>query len=242
MTTMHHSASLPEVWNAGFPGDTTVELLRRFERDVASKQPDLVILWAGVNDMLYPGHTVPEAVFQRNYRFLVSRCTAIGASVLAGTLPPQIEPYLIEQFPGVAEFPDSPGERIARGNALLEELDLPTADFGAVVRSRPVAETADSFLRNESNSRMRDGLHLTAAGCEAIARCALDAIERYHLPSSRVVCFGDSLTYGVYLRGRGTARTGAETYPAKLLELLLLRHAHREEGAGKNLTSRIQPE
>ena len=40
----------------------------------------------------------------------------------------------------MAEFPDSPGERIARGNALLEELDLPTADFGAVVRSRPVAD------------------------------------------------------------------------------------------------------
>ena len=47
------------VVNAGYPGDTTRELLARFDRDVAPHSPDLVILWAGVNDMLYCGHTVP---------------------------------------------------------------------------------------------------------------------------------------------------------------------------------------
>lgn len=211
---------MAEVWNAGRPGDTTAELLKRFDRDVASHSPDLVILWAGVNDMIYPGHTLPPETFQRNYRFLAARCAAIGASVLAGTLPPQIEAYLIEQFPRVAEFPESVAERIARGNERIAELELPLADFGAVVRSRPVAEDPASYLRNESNAGMRDGLHLTPAGCAAVARCAAEAIREWNLPSSRVVCLGDSLTYGVYLAGRGTAEPGGESYPSCLAALL----------------------
>ena len=32
------------VYNAGFPGDTTLELLKRFNRDVAQHQPDTVVL------------------------------------------------------------------------------------------------------------------------------------------------------------------------------------------------------
>ncbi len=211
---------MAEVWNAGVPGDTTRELLKRFHRDVAQHEPDLVILWVGINDMIYPGHTLEEAEFLRNYRALAGRCAAIGATVLAGTLPPLIETYLLEQFPRVADFPETPTERIARGNALLAELDLPVADFAAVVRSRPVAETSDSYLRNESNSGMRDGMHLTAEGYGAIARCAFEAVRANALPASRIVCFGDSLTHGVYLRGRGTALPGGESYPSQLLALV----------------------
>ena len=33
------------VVNAGYPGDTTRELLARFDRDVTPHSPDLVILW-----------------------------------------------------------------------------------------------------------------------------------------------------------------------------------------------------
>ncbi len=198
-----------QVYNAGIPGDTTRELLKRFHRDVAERAPELVILWAGVNDCLYPGHTVEPAEFRRNYTALLDRCRAIGAEVLIGTLPPQYVPYLIEQFPEIAAYPESPAERLAPVNAWLRGLGIPLADFEAVVAGRPLGEAEDSFLQNVSNSGGRDGLHLTAEGAAAVAQCASEAIRRHHLPARNIVCFGDSLTYGTGLRRN-------ETYPARL--------------------------
>lgn len=203
----------PRIFNAGIPGNTTRELLARFQRDVAMRAPELVILWAGVNDRLYPGHTIELPEFQNNFTELLNRIEIIGAKVLIGTLPPQFVPYLIEQFPGVATFPESPAERLAPINTFLRELGLPLADFEAVVKSRPVGEESESFLQNPANSGIRDGLHLTAAGAEAIAQCAAAAIRHYALPTGRIVCFGDSLTYGCNLRRE-------EAYPARLAELL----------------------
>ena len=200
------------VFNAGIPGDTTRELLARFQRDVAMRAPDLVILWAGVNDRLYPGHTVEPAEFRANYAELLDRICVIGAKVLIGTLPPQYKPYLFTQFPPIAEFPETPEERLAPVNAHLRSLGVPLADFEAVVRSRPVDEVPESYLRNLSNSGVPDGLHLTPEGAGAVARCADDAIRQYALPSARIVCFGDSLTYGYGLKRD-------ETYPARLAEL-----------------------
>src|SRR5215212_3269927 len=39
------------VINAGINGDTTINLLRRFERDVVPYRPDLVIILVGLNDL-----------------------------------------------------------------------------------------------------------------------------------------------------------------------------------------------
>lgn len=215
---------MSEVFNAGYPGDTTRELLARFERDAASRLPDLVILWVGLNDMLYPGHTVEPEEFRRNYRRLVLRCRDLDAAVAAGTLTPRINAYLLENFPGVADFPETPDVRVERGETIIRELaaelELPLMEFGAAIRSRPVAEVPESYLRNQSNSGMHDGLHLTPAGCEAAARCAFQVIQSESLPHERVLCFGDSLTYGPWLSGRGTAHPDAQTYPGQLARLL----------------------
>lgn len=212
------------VINAGYPGDTTRELLARFDRDVTPHSPDLVILWAGVNDMLYCGHTVPPKEFRRNFRRLVHRCRIPGSAVAAGTLPPRINAYLFEQFPGAALDPVPPDERVECANEILRELsaelDFPLIDFEGLVRSRPVAEEPASLLRNFSNSGMRDGLHLTPEGYRLAAELAFEVIRREHLPCSCIVCFGDSLTYGPWLKGRGTAAEGAEPYPARLAALL----------------------
>jgi len=40
------------------------------------------------------------------------------------------------------------------------------------------------------------------------------------LPYTRVVCAGDSLTYGVYLKGKGKAEPDGETYPSELFRQL----------------------
>jgi lysophospholipase L1-like esterase len=204
---------LSRVFNSGIPGDTTRELLARFNRDVASKAPTLVILWVGINDRLYPGHTVELAELKNNYVDLLERIESIGAKVLIGTLPGQYLPYLFEQFPEIAKFPESPAKRIAPVNAFLHDLNLPLADFEATINHRPIDEVPESYLQNLSNSGVRDGIHLTAAGAIAVAQCAADAVAYYKLPTERIVCFGDSLTYG-----HGLKRI--DTYPYRLSELL----------------------
>ena len=70
------------VYNAGVPGDTTLELLKRFNRDVAQHEPDLVLLLAGANDMFYPGHMLELDVCSRNLKALLDRISNIGAKNL----------------------------------------------------------------------------------------------------------------------------------------------------------------
>lgn len=39
------------VVNQGINGDSTQGMLRRFQRDVASEKPDIVLIWGGINDL-----------------------------------------------------------------------------------------------------------------------------------------------------------------------------------------------
>lgn len=49
--------------NAGVNGDTTLNLLRRYERDVARRRPDVVVVLVGLNDL----GTTTRDPFQRQY-------------------------------------------------------------------------------------------------------------------------------------------------------------------------------
>ncbi len=73
---------------------------------------------------------------------------------------------------------------------------------------------ADSLIINPANSSMDDGVHPTAQGYQVIADAVYSAIVNNGLSKGKIICFGDSITYGTYMAGAGTA-TG-ETYPGQL--------------------------
>ena len=73
---------------------------------------------------------------------------------------------------------------------------------------------------NPANSNRRDGMHLTAEGLKIMAEAAGEKIRKYFPDVRTIVCFGDSITYGVYMPGKGTAGIDALTYPGQLLKLL----------------------
>ncbi len=208
------------VFNAGWPGNGTTELLNRFEADVAFQQPDGVLLLAGLNDMLYPGHTVPPEQFRHNLETLVQRCRNIGAWCVLGTLPPLYMPFFLEQFPSDEWSAADPAAKIDTANGIIREVagnfELELWDVRAVISARPVGESADSLVMNPANSGRRDGMHWTAAGADAVAAAAFNLICPRCRDGQRLVCFGDSLTYGVYLRGKGTADSTGQTYPGRL--------------------------
>lgn len=62
--------------NAGVSGETSRDMLARFERDVAHYQPHVVIITTGGNDCS-PEHGLPTHEFEGNLRTLIARCRAI---------------------------------------------------------------------------------------------------------------------------------------------------------------------
>ncbi|MEO8494657.1 MAG: GDSL-type esterase/lipase family protein [Planctomycetota bacterium] len=70
-----------EMINAGISGHTTVNALARIENDVLAKQPHLVVVMFGMNDVT----RVPLAEFRENTRTIASRCLDSGAAVVLCT-------------------------------------------------------------------------------------------------------------------------------------------------------------
>lgn len=71
------------VINAGVPGDTTGRALMRLERDVISKNPDIVLITLGGNDLK---NGVSKDTAFRNLREIVESIQKQGATVIIGGL------------------------------------------------------------------------------------------------------------------------------------------------------------
>jgi len=210
------------VYNAGYPGDTTVELLARFDRDVSARHPDAVVLLAGSNDMFYPGHMLELPSYRHNMEKLLDKIEAWGAKVILLTAPRFLKNLLIENFPETMENPLSIDERFSKLNQTIRLL---AAERSALLVDvckliAPVDESIESLILNPANSNRRDGMHLTAAGYGIIAQNVYDILQEFCPEARTIVCLGDSITYGVYMRGKGTASGDALTYPGQLSKLL----------------------
>jgi lysophospholipase L1-like esterase len=70
--------------NSGIGGNTTVELLERYENELARYEPDLVILTIGGNDS-NPGRNVSADLYRKNLRVLYEKITGAGADVVFQT-------------------------------------------------------------------------------------------------------------------------------------------------------------
>jgi lysophospholipase L1-like esterase len=77
---------------------------------------------------------------------------------------------------------------------------------------------AGCVLRNEANSKSADGVHPTATGYRLIATAVFEAIQAARLPHTKIVCFGDSITFGANMDGAG--KVEGDTYPGYLARLL----------------------
>lgn len=211
------------ILNAGRGGDTTRDLLRRLDSAVVAQRPTLVPLMVGTNDALNHAKAVPLAEYRKNLSELVRRIRACGARVLLFTIPPCCEQYLLKRHPKSAYGPGGPSAAVDAVNRVVRELagreKIPLVDVGLVFdRLGAVGTTAASLIRNPANSKAEDGVHPTPRGYAVIAAMAFQAIRDSGLPTNRIVCFGDSITFGANVKGQGTAM--GETYPGQLAVLL----------------------
>lgn len=211
------------VINKGIGGNTTSDLLTRVEKDVVALKPDLVVLMAGTNDMVNSQKLVPYAQYAEQYRQLVQRIRQSGATVVLMTSLPVDTGYLFQRHQR-GLYDADPNRKIDSACAIVQGIaaseQVYCLDLHEIfVRRGEPGRTAASMIVNAANMGREDGVHPTAAGYRFMA-AQLYAYLKAHrlLRHHRVLCFGDSITYGAFMDGAGT--DSGDTYPAALKRLL----------------------
>jgi len=213
-----------EIVNAGVSGNNTADLLVRLEQDVLRQRPGVVVLLVGTNDVLNSRNARSLDEYREGLQAITARIARSGSRLLLVTIPPAHGPYLIRRHSSAFYGPGGPSQLILAANGVIRrvaaENGLPVVDFFAACEQAGGATGApDSLIRNLANSGAEDGVHPTAEGYRLLGRLVAAALAREGLGSDRrIVCLGDSITWGVHMRGEGTA-TG-ETYPAFLARAL----------------------
>lgn len=151
---------LPErasVSTAGASGETTSDMLLRFDRDVIRSAPDIVILLGGTNDL---GWGLPADQILRNLSQMYRRALAAKIAPVACTLPSIL---------GADDFIPS---RIELNKKIAQEagvLQIPLVDF-----FKATSDQSGRLMEAYSS----DGLHLNSNGYEKMAQAVYEALFR----------------------------------------------------------------
>ena len=213
------------VWNKGVAGNSSSDLLARVKPDVIDLYPDMVIVMAGTNDLLNSNKMVTVAELTDNLERLTDSLSRHGIDVVLVSPPPVDSAYLFSRHnPNVYVLP--PNDLLSEAGAAMQLLCQKKGylfiDAYNFFKSRGIPRhNDDDIIRNIRNSGQKDGVHFTQKGNAVLATLIFKRLsEKYgHLNRLKIICFGDSLTYGAYMDGKGTA-TGS-TYPAVLKGLLI---------------------
>lgn len=207
-----------QVLNRGIGGNSTRDGLSRYARDVEQEAPDHLVLYFGMNDALNSAKLVPVAEFRTNLQQMIDRARALKVKTIVLVAPNPIVASYVKQ-----RHPKHPAEDLAawlgQYDTVIRELatqnHLPLIDLHArFLAVAPDLESESSLIRNVANSKTADGVHPTAAGYQTMAERIAETLGDAVKPGEKVVCFGDSITFGAHMAGAGTA-TG-DTYPAWL--------------------------
>ncbi|MCI5778962.1 MAG: GDSL-type esterase/lipase family protein [Lentisphaeria bacterium] len=208
-----------EVVNAGSPGNNSFDLLTRLNTDVLSEDPDTVILLCGTNDMVNSKKPVPFARYETNLEQIITTLKNQNIRVMLMTPIPCYEPYILRRHDPAFFTPLSPNAKLEKAGEIVRKLakkhGCPLVDLWTLFKERgEIGETAASWLRNPANGRSVDGVHPVGPGYAQIAKAVGAAMKEAGLKPKKIVCFGDSITFGI-----GAAKP-EESYPEQLeLEL-----------------------
>ena len=154
-----------ELIGAGIGGDKIYDLYLRMEEDVLKKQPDIVVIYVGVNDVWHKsssGTGTDYNKFGRFYEAVVAKLQAAGINVIICT------PAVI-------------GERTDHSNPQDGDLNFYSQWIRsfAAKKSIPLVDLRSLFIQynlvnnpenKESGILTRDRVHLTPAGNNLVAK------------------------------------------------------------------------
>ena len=222
-----------QVINAGVSGNSTVNLLARLDKDVLEKSPDLVILMIGTNDMLNAKKMLSYAEYESNLKQIIGKIKNTGAKIVVMAPPPVDSIYLFERHDR-KKFDEVPNKKMETIRNIVKELattnDLGFIDlFAQFSQMNLPKHDEDLFFRSKMNSNARDGVHPTALGYYFIGQTVYHYLKTNSLLSKdqKIICFGDSITYGSGAQGGGTAE--GDCYPCVLSNLITKKNIAKKE-------------
>jgi lysophospholipase L1-like esterase len=151
------------VINAGIPGDTTQDALYRLNRDVLSKNPQVVVVFLGINDFL---QDVDFWFTEYNYTNILSNLTENGRKI-----------YMVRFFP----------DTVLRWTLTQKGLDRDSQDYHIALYDELFeslknifnAEIIDGLWNGLWGTHTVDGLHPDAEGHEILGDRIFKALEPY---------------------------------------------------------------
>ena len=154
--------------NRGIGGQTTVQMLIRFQPDVIAMQPKAVVIFAGTNDIAGNLGPVSLESVEDNLAAMATMAKGAGIKVILASVTP------------VCDLPGKPPITIGRPPETILKLNRWIRDYAAAhdaVYLDYFAATVDDkgFLKADMTE---DGLHPTMKGYEAMNPAAENAIAQ----------------------------------------------------------------
>lgn len=161
-----------EFVGAGIGGNKVYDLYLRLEDDVLSKNPDIVFIYVGVNDVWHKrtsGTGVDPDKFEKFYQAIINKVKAKGAKAILVT-------------------PAAIGEKTDYTNEQDGDLNKYCALIRSIAtkNSLPLVDLRQKFLdynlKNNSQNKDRgilttDGVHLNAIGNQLVADAMWEAVK-----------------------------------------------------------------
>ena len=165
-------SNAPEVINAGVRGNKITDLQFRFERDVLSKKPTVVVIYIGINDVWHfslPGlKGTPKEDYESGLRDIIFRCKASGASVILCT------PSVIgEKKKGKNQHDKMLDEYAEISRRVARETRIQLCDLN---RSFVDYLSGHNFKDDREGILTVDGVHLNDEGNRFVSGIILNAI------------------------------------------------------------------
>lgn len=150
--------------NRGISGQTTAQMLIRFQQDVISLRPDIVHIMGGTNDIRGNGGSLTIEDVENNIHSMVELAKHHGIIVVLASVPPADTDPARPQV----QFPEAISELNYRLSAYARDQQIFYADYWKAMKS-------DS---EEMRTGIALGIHPNARGYEIMDRIASDAIRK----------------------------------------------------------------
>lgn len=212
-----------EVINRGMRGYSVGKIAPAWRKALKENpNPDVVVLVIGTNDMINSEYLTPLDQFREQYDALVSQLALKSPHVVVGTLPPCIEEHLFRRHDRNL-YKESPNERLKKANEIIKQIaserGLTLVDIDAIFSPGTWEEgNPEGLLITSAASGRADGVHPNEAGARKIGEAVAEKIKSLGITGGKIVCLGDSITYGGGIPGEGT--TEGATYPAVVMQRL----------------------
>ena len=148
---------------AGVPGNRSVDLLARFERDVVARRPDWVVVNCGVNDVWHGAQGCTLDQFRDSLTAMLDRAHEAGIAVLCSTAT-----VVGEDLAGAANHKLAAYNDAVRALARARRLRLADCNGAFAEELRAPGAVPGAWLTE-------DGVHFNARGERAMARAVLAA-------------------------------------------------------------------